>query len=1036
MFLCHFSFGATYYISTTGNDTSGNGSLSTPWKTLKYAVTKVAANQGHTIQLGSGIFIENGMIDLPPGVNIIGAGKALTILKAVSSFYYYPASPGYSPSKFLISLSSSSSVNGNQTLSGFAIDGDSKQLHGGIYVYNRNNITIDAVKVQNTNYTGIWLWNVTDSSLKNTDLTNCAWGSTGYCSGALNLGNLTRVDIDHLTVDEGKGYGIKAIGPSGANNLTEVKIHDSRISVVPVGLWNGGSAPNIAIELWSVNLIGNEIYNTYVDNTISLVNNNGLPATGMQTIRVHHNTIDLATRANGKGYGIELTVHDAEIDHNYFIKGTNGIANWDKAMQNWNIHHNTFYALEGQYPGEIVRSQVNGLHQVKVYNNTIEFAGTKTMNVIGIYGGSSDNITLQNNLFINSNTGYSYYPNSLLHKENGATVSALAVRNNLFNNLPVGSVSGAVYENNLTADAMIAKTGSRPDAYYAPTARSPLINAGLNVGFSFLGLNPDIGAIEYGATALTAMPINIPPPTNTPPTTSISSPSSGLSFPADASIVINANATDSDGIISKVEFYYGTTLLGEDLTSPYSFTWSNVPSGDYSLTVKATDNAGAATVSSGVAVVVIPVNALPTITLTSPSNNATFVAGNTIIVTANAADSDGSIAKVEFYHGSTLLGQDVTNPYSFTWSNVPAGNYSLTVKATDNAGAAIASSVVAVAFAIPVNVLPTVSLTSPSNNATFASGNSVTLTANASDGDGSIAKVEFYNGSTLLGQDVTSPYSLALTAAIGTYSLSAKATDNQGATVTSSSAAITVGNPIVKLGFDSSDATLSGLMATGYDAQAQQGNYFYIPSGSGKNYMLPPPAAAVFNFQVPVTDKYTIWVKIKSLSSTNKGYYIYNGAGKWFTWLPGIQTNWTWVKITENGSAALFSFAQGTNQFKMAWYEENVAVDQIQITNDASYIPPVDMTTSLTSTSPLYIYPNPIVTNYFTIQFNSPVAQLAQLSMYSMGLVLVKQKMVNLAVGSNEIVIPTDGIYNGTYIVSFAPSQTSKLTTQVVLNKQ
>src|SRR6188474_831180 len=148
VFLCHFSFAATFYVSTSGNDTSGNGSSLSPWKTLRYAITKVAPNQGHTIQLGSGTFVEDGMVDVPPGVNITGAGKTLTILKAASSFYYYPASPGYSTNKFLISLASSSSANGNQTLSGFAVDGDSKQLHGGIYVYNRNNITIDAVKVQ------------------------------------------------------------------------------------------------------------------------------------------------------------------------------------------------------------------------------------------------------------------------------------------------------------------------------------------------------------------------------------------------------------------------------------------------------------------------------------------------------------------------------------------------------------------------------------------------------------------------------------------------------------------------------------------------------------------------------------------------------------------------------------------------------------------------------------------------------------------------------------------------------------------------
>jgi hypothetical protein len=1023
IFLCNFSCAATYYVSATGSDASGNGSVENPWKTLKYAVTKVSANQGHTLQLGSGTFIESGLIEIPAGVNIIGAGKTATILKAASTFYYYPASPGYSSSKFLISLSSSTSINGNQTLSNFTIDGDSKQLHGGIYVYNRNNVTIDAVKVQNTNFTGIWLWNVNDSNLKNTDISNCAWGSSSYCSGALNLGNLARVDIDHLTVDEGRGYGVKAIGPSGNNNFTNVKIHDSRISVAPTGLWNGGSAPNIAIELWSVNLVGNEIYNTYVDNTISLVNSNGLPATGNQTIRVHHNTIDMATRANGAGYGIELTVHDAEVDHNYFIKGTNGIANWDKAMQNWSIHHNTFYNLQGQYPGEVVRSQANGLHQVKLYNNTIEFASAKTMNVVGMYGGASDNITIQNNLFINNNTGYSYYTNSLVHMENGATTSTLIIKNNLFDKLSIGSLSGATYQNNLSGDPQIVKTGNRPDAYYTPMAGSPLIHAGLNMELSLLGSTPDIGAIEYT-------------PPNASPQVNITNPKSDVMFTAGTSLVISANASDSDGTISKVEFYNGTILLGEDLTSPYTVAWNNVQEGSYLLTAKTTDNAGASTISSTVSITVSSANTPPVVSITSPSNNSAFTTGASITINATASDGNGTVSLVEFYNGNILLGQDATSPYILTWNNVQIGGYSLTAKATDNAGATTSSPGVSIVVAAPPNMPPIVSLTSPSMNATFATGNSVTLAAMASDSDGSISKVEFYNGTTLLGQDLTSPYGLTWTAITGSHAITAKVTDNLGATVTSPSVTVTVNSSIVKLGFDSSDAALSGLMTTGYDILAQRGTYFYIPAGSGKNYAIPPPAAAVFNFPVPLTDKYVVWVKVKSLGATNKGFYVYNGAGKWFTWLPGFQTTWTWVKITEGSTSTLFSFTLGTNQFKMAWYDENVAVDQILITNDGSFIPPADIATvSATTSSTLYIYPNPVVTREFTIAFNSSVVQQAQLSMFSMGMVLVKQTIVNLQAGPNEIIVGTEGVYNGTYIVALVPAQTPKLTTQIILNK-
>lgn len=86
--------------------------------------------------------------------------------------------------------------------------------------------------------------------------------------------------------------------------------------------------------------------------------------------------------------------------------------------------------------------------------------------------------------------------------------------------------------------------------------------------------------------------------TNQAPAVSISSPSNGATFTAPASVTINATATDIDGTISKVEFYNGTTLLATDTVSPYSYTWSSVAAGTYSLTAKAYDNASATSTST------------------------------------------------------------------------------------------------------------------------------------------------------------------------------------------------------------------------------------------------------------------------------------------------------------------------------------------------------------------------------------------------------------------------------------------------------
>ena len=85
-------------------------------------------------------------------------------------------------------------------------------------------------------------------------------------------------------------------------------------------------------------------------------------------------------------------------------------------------------------------------------------------------------------------------------------------------------------------------------------------------------------------------------------------------------------------------------------------------------------------------------NAAPTVNLTSPTEGATFAAPANITITAIASDSDGTVAKVEFFQASIKLGEDTTAPFSYAWSNVAAGTYMLTAKATDNAGATAMSS--------------------------------------------------------------------------------------------------------------------------------------------------------------------------------------------------------------------------------------------------------------------------------------------------------------------------------------------------------
>jgi len=107
-----------------------------------------------------------------------------------------------------------------------------------------------------------------------------------------------------------------------------------------------------------------------------------------------------------------------------------------------------------------------------------------------------------------------------------------------------------------------------------------------------------------GKTATSAaLTVTVRPP-NAPPAVSITSPANGATFGFWATVTINATASDSDGTVSKVEFFRadGATKLGEDTTAPYSYAWRMAASGTHILRAKATDNAGVVTTSAPVSI--------------------------------------------------------------------------------------------------------------------------------------------------------------------------------------------------------------------------------------------------------------------------------------------------------------------------------------------------------------------------------------------------------------------------------------------------
>ncbi len=327
-----------------------------------------------------------------------------------------------------------------------------------------------------------------------------------------------------------------------------------------------------------------------------------------------------------------------------------------------------------------------------------------------------------------------------------------------------------------------------------------------------------------------------PVPSNAPPVVRILSPTNGAVFLAPANMEIDASAYGGTDYVTQVQFFANGGLIGS-ITNPiippgalppirvlYSLIWSNVPAGDYALTVMAALGGGARGTSAPVNIMVKagppPTNLPPVVNLLSPTNDSSFPAPADILIYANATDPDGFVRSVEFFENGSSLGVVTNNPMSgspvnpfhFLWSAVPAGDYALTAVATDNGGLTSTSPPVNITVTqgpALTNHPPVVVITAPTNGQTFTAPANVLISADVSDPDpndfGHI--ISFYAGTNRIGLLVLDPLPGMSNGMVfhlswpwqnvlaGTYALTVVATDLHGASGTSAPVNITVSAP-------------------------------------------------------------------------------------------------------------------------------------------------------------------------------------------------------------------------------------------------
>ena len=181
----------------------------------------------------------------------------------------------------------------------------------------------------------------------------------------------------------------------------------------------------------------------------------------------------------------------------------------------------------------------------------------------------------------------------------------------------------------------------------------------------------------------------------------------------------------------------------------------------------------------------------PGVNLSSPANNSLVRIGADLTAQA-AVTGMSNLTAVQFYADDILFGEDDNAPYSAVWTNVPSGSHLLTAVALSPTATATSAPVRVTAVA---NLAPAVQITSPAANAIVGTGN-ITIRATASDGDGFVTNVAFFEGANRIGDVAVKPYEFLWTnVSVGEYFLTARAADNEGLTATSAVVRIEVQIP-------------------------------------------------------------------------------------------------------------------------------------------------------------------------------------------------------------------------------------------------